>query len=123
MLVSSIAIADTFVAYMFVGLFSFKIVSTEIYLQAKKIEDVEDLVPYQPGVKRGKVYEKPEKDEAILPPAQLDAELEECLDNATEAELTDIAGGCMINKMPICISALKRMFPLHLKYIQRFSKF
>ena len=56
------------------------------------MEDVEDLVPYQPGVKRGKIYEKLKEDETVLAPAHLDAELEECLNNATEAELTDIAG-------------------------------
>ena len=56
------------------------------------MEDVEDFVPYQPGVKRGKVFQKREEDIPSFPTAQLDAELEECLNNATEAELTDIAG-------------------------------
>ena len=63
-----------------------------IFQQAKQLEDEEELVPYQPGLKRGKVYTKPKEDPNILPPAQLDAELEECLNNASEAELTDIAG-------------------------------
>jgi len=56
------------------------------------LKDVEDIVPYKPGVKRGKVYQEPDVSAAILPSAQLDPELEECLNSATEAELTDIAG-------------------------------
>jgi len=65
---------------------------TFLVWQAKKLEDEEEFVPYQPGLKRGKVYQEPEKSESAIPAAQLDPELEECLNNATEAELTDIAG-------------------------------
>ncbi|XP_039247957.1 tropomodulin-1-like [Styela clava] len=59
--------------------------------EAKLIEDVEETVPYQPGVKRGKVFVQQESVEGVLRPANLDPELEEALDNASEAELTDIA--------------------------------
>nr|BAG71437.1 Mt-tropomodulin [Molgula tectiformis] len=58
---------------------------------AKVLEDVEDVVPYKPGVKRGKTYVAPEQNENLLGPANLDPELEEALNNATEGELTDIA--------------------------------
>nr|CAB3267123.1 TMOD tropomodulin [Phallusia mammillata] len=59
--------------------------------EAKKLEDEEEFVPYKPGLKRGKVFEAPKKVESALPSANLDPELEDCLNNATEAELTDIA--------------------------------
>lgn len=58
---------------------------------AKLMEDVEDVVPFQSGVKRGKAYAAPEQKENPLGPANLDPELEEALNNATEGELTDIA--------------------------------
>ncbi|XP_078487875.1 uncharacterized protein LOC100175342 [Ciona intestinalis] len=64
---------------------------TYIEEEAKNVEDKEDLVPYEAGVKRGKVFEKTEASEKSLPPSHLDPELEECLNSATEAELTDIA--------------------------------
>lgn len=35
---------------------------------------------------------KPAVQNSVLPASQLDSELEECLNNASEAELTDIAG-------------------------------
>lgn len=61
--------------------------------EAKLIDDVEDIVPYQAGVKRGTVYniENEATSRQQLRPPNLDPELEEALDNATEAELTDIA--------------------------------
>jgi len=62
--------------------------------ESKKIEDKEDLVPYQAGVKRGKIFQASEaKNEQKSPNslANLDPELEECLNTASEAELTDIA--------------------------------
>lgn len=60
--------------------------------EAKLIDDIDDVVPYQAGVKRGKVYAEDEaaNRQQIRPP-NLDPELEEALDNASEAELTDIA--------------------------------
>uniref|UniRef100_H2YWK0 Leiomodin-3 n=1 Tax=Ciona savignyi TaxID=51511 RepID=H2YWK0_CIOSA len=64
---------------------------TFIENEAKNVEDQEDVVPYQAGVKRGKIYEKPVQSEKHLPASNLDPELEECLNSATEAELTDIA--------------------------------
>ncbi|CAK8681529.1 tropomodulin-1-like [Clavelina lepadiformis] len=59
--------------------------------EAKNLEDEEEFVPYVSGTKRGKVYEAPEQTENVLPVPHLDPELEECLNNASEAELTDIA--------------------------------
>lgn len=59
--------------------------------EAKLIEDVEDVVPYQAGIKRGKIFVEDESTKQELRPANLDPELEEALDNASEAELTDIA--------------------------------
>lgn len=63
--------------------------------ESKAIEDKEDLVPYEAGIKRGKVF-RPENQLRIEDPsaptlANLDPELEECINDATEAELTDIA--------------------------------
>lgn len=59
--------------------------------EAKIIEDVEDVVPFVAGVKRGKIYERSDTESLQLRAANLDPELEEALDNASEAELTDIA--------------------------------
>lgn len=59
--------------------------------EAKLIDDVEDIVPFQAGVKRGKIFNRESTESQPLRKANLDPELEEALDNASEAELTDIA--------------------------------
>nr|ABV03817.1 tropomodulin [Halocynthia roretzi] len=59
--------------------------------EAKLIADIEDNMPYEAGMKRGKVFVPRDRDSSMLGPAKLDPELEEALDNASEAELTDIA--------------------------------
>lgn len=63
--------------------------------ESKQVEDKEDIVPYQSGVKRGKVFKAGDQLDSFDPTtptlASLDPELEECLNTASEAELTDIA--------------------------------
>jgi len=62
--------------------------------EANNVEDVEDLVPYESGVKRGKIYVKKEqnKNDSFNGGAiKLDDDIEEALKNATEGEITDLA--------------------------------
>lgn len=61
--------------------------------ESKAVEDKEDFVPFESGAKRGKIYSPPEKSQLQneLDGFQMDPELEECLNSATEAEITDIA--------------------------------
>ena len=63
--------------------------------ESMKVEDTEDIVPFKAGVKRGKIYEAAERtledEKTSQELAHLDPELEECLNGASEAELTDIA--------------------------------
>lgn len=60
--------------------------------ESKAVEDREEFVPFELGAKRGKVFEAAERkldleDEGF----KMDPELEECLNSASEAEITDIA--------------------------------
>jgi len=62
--------------------------------EAKKLDDVEDVVPFTPGVKRGKIWQGSLDENPLDDPnnlANLDPELEECINNASDGELTDIA--------------------------------
>lgn len=60
--------------------------------ESKAVEDKEDFVPFESGTKRGKIFHPSEhvvenEDDGF----KMDPELEECLNSATEAEITDIA--------------------------------
>ena len=62
--------------------------------EAKAIEDKEELVPFEPGKKRGKVFVKKDvnQDDGFGGgPVKLAPEIEEALKNATDGELTDLA--------------------------------
>lgn len=63
--------------------------------EAKAVEDKEDFVPFESGKKRGKVYVNKNtgntSDGFGGGGVKLDAELEDALQNASEAELTDLA--------------------------------
>lgn len=63
--------------------------------ESMKVEDKEDIVPFEPGKKRGKIFLNENAARLADPSAptlaNLDPELEECLNSASEAELTDIA--------------------------------
>jgi len=63
--------------------------------EAAAVEDQDELVPYEAGTKRGKVYVPPKKqglgDGFGGGSLNLEPEIIDALDNATEAELTDLA--------------------------------
>jgi len=61
--------------------------------ESKAVEDREDYVPFEPGQKRGKIFQQIEKTQhqKDMDNFKMDPELEECLASATEAEVTDIA--------------------------------
>jgi tropomodulin len=70
--------------------------------QAEAEEDVEDLVPYESGVKRGKAYVAKEvkaDDGFGGGDIALDPEIQEALANATDLELTDLAAVLGLHKM------------------------
>ena len=71
--------------------------------QAKNTKDIEDLVPYQANVKRGKVYQstkKNYKDDGFGGgEIKLDAELEEAFKNASSAEIADLAAVMGLHQM------------------------
>jgi len=71
--------------------------------QAKNTQDIEDLVPYQANVKRGKVYQaskKNYKDDGFGGgEIKLDPELEEAFKNASSAEIADLAAVMGLHQM------------------------
>lgn len=70
--------------------------------QAQNEEDVEDLVPFEAGVKRGKVYvpKQVQKDDGFGgADVDLDPEIQDALNNATDLELTDLAAVLGLHKM------------------------
>jgi len=71
--------------------------------EAEAHEDVEELVPYEAGKKRGKVYVNKNgangSDGFGGGAVKLDAEIEDALKNASEAELTDLAAILGLHQM------------------------
>ena len=74
------------------------------------IPDKEEEVPYEAGVKKGKVFKQKEKKQSDNPYAdeegeapkgkvQLEPEVEQALANATDLELTDLAAVLGLHKM------------------------
>jgi tropomodulin len=61
--------------------------------ESKAVEDKEDFVPFESGTKRGKIFTPSDnaQSQLELDGFKMDPELEECLNSATEAEITDIA--------------------------------
>merc|ERR1711990_348067 len=71
--------------------------------EAEEAEDQEELVPFEAGKKRGKVYVNKNKgtgdDGFGGGGGALDAEIQDALKNATEAELTDLAAILGLHQM------------------------
>lgn len=71
--------------------------------EAEALEDQEELVPHVSGTKRGKVFEKKinssGSDGFGGGAVKLDAEIEDALKNASEAELTDLAAILGLHQM------------------------
>jgi len=76
--------------------------------EAKNVEDVEDLVPFESGVKRGKIYKPKNANGGSGAPGDdgygggditLDKEIQDALANATDLELTDLAAVLGLHKM------------------------
>lgn len=70
--------------------------------EANAAEEVEDLVPFESGVKRGKIYvpKKTNQDDGYGGgEIKLDKEIQDALANATDLELTDLAAVLGLHKM------------------------
>jgi len=84
------------------GTFNRESLLDHLKAEAEAHEDVEELVPYEAGKKRGKVYINKNtngSDGFGGGAVKLDAEIEDALKNASEAELTDLAAILGLHQM------------------------